>query len=115
MAFNGPIFNGVFMKSERDWKAEINSFLKMLQVEVKKTTEIGKRMLTASKTNSGLHESFEELGRKTYKSLKDKSLIWENADVQELVTLIEVQEKDLENIEVDLKKIKSGSDLSADS
>ena len=45
-----------------EWKSKFQEMMQVCQEELKKTTEIGKKMLTASKANSDLKEAYEELG-----------------------------------------------------
>ena len=48
---------------EKQWKNKVQDILHTCQEELKRTTEIGKKMLSASSTNSELHSAYEELGR----------------------------------------------------
>jgi hypothetical protein len=88
------------------WKTRFQEIISVCQDELKKTTEIGKRMLSASKTTSALHETCEELGQLVVKSINDGSLQWENSRVHELVTKIKNLEKELEAIEAEVNRIK---------
>ena len=88
------------------WKLKVQEMLQVCQEEIKRTTEIGKKMLTASKTNSNLHESYEELGMLLFKALEKKELKWNNTRVLELVDQIKDCEKELESIETEMNKLK---------
>ena len=45
-----------------DWKNKFNDLLNTCQTELKKTTQIGMKMLSASQSNAKLHETYEALG-----------------------------------------------------
>ncbi len=51
------------MNGKIDWRAKMQDVLQTCQDEIKKTTEMGKKMLQASRANSALHEAYEELGK----------------------------------------------------
>jgi len=91
------------------WKNKFQNIYKNCQEELKKTTEIGKKMLSASKTNSCLHDSFEELGMLALKEIKSGNLEWDNPKVLKLIKQIESCEKDLSLIENEVNKIKFSS------
>ena len=94
------------MEKHPQWKDRFNEIVQVCQEELKKTTEIGKKMLSASKTNTQLNESYEELGHLTFKAIEKGDLKWDHMRVQELMSTIKVCEKDLEAIEDDVSKIK---------
>ena len=89
-----------------EWKSRLRKLMREAQDEISKATVIGKKMLTASQTNSNLHESYEELGRMAAKHLKSGILEWENSRVSELLEEIEAYEKDLHLIEKEVQDIK---------
>ena len=88
------------------WKLKVQEMLQICQDEIKKTTEIGKKMLSASKTNSSLHEAYEELGMLVVKALDKRELKWNNVRVLELVDRVKEYEKDLALIEGEMNKLK---------
>ncbi len=94
------------MPAESNFKDRMHKMLQTCQGELKRTTEIGKRMLSASKTNTKLHENYEELGLLVAKALCSGELKWENSRVHELLGEIKVCEKDLENIEDEVNNIR---------
>jgi hypothetical protein len=94
------------MQKQSGWQGRFQGILQTCQDEVKRTTEIGKKMLTASKTNTNLHEAYEELGVLVSKSIEDGELEWNNPKVSELLGTIKHCEKDLESIEDEVNKIK---------
>ena len=94
------------MQKQPGWQLKFQEMLQTCQDEVKRTTEIGKKMLSASRTNSNLHEAYEELGVLAARALKDGSLNWDNARVKEILNTINNCEHDLEVIEDEVNKIK---------
>lgn len=94
------------MEKQPQWKERFNDIVQVCQEEIKKTTEIGKKMLSASKTNTQLNESYEELGHLAFKAIEKGDLKWDHMRVEELMNSIKTCEKDLENIEDDVSKIK---------
>ena len=94
---------------KQDWKNKVNEIFQVCQDEFKRTTEIGKKMISASKTNSTLHETYEEIGSLVVQALKDGDLKWENTRVKELLETINQCEEDLESIEGEVNKIKFAS------
>lgn len=94
------------MEKNQQWKSKVQELFQVAQDELKRTTEIGKKMLTASKTNSSLHEAYEELGMLAAKAIENGTLNWNNERVKDLLAEIANCEKDLEVIESEVKKIK---------
>ena len=94
---------------QKPWKSKVHEILNICQEELKKTTEIGKKMLSASKTNSELHENYEKLGLLALTDLKNGSLKWDNPEVTNLVDQISAKEEELEVIEKEVRKIKISS------
>lgn len=89
-----------------EWKSKLQKLMKGCQEEITKATVIGKKMISASQTNSNLHESYEELGRLAAKHMKSGTLEWENPRVNELLDKINHCEADLQVIEKEVQKIK---------
>jgi hypothetical protein len=94
------------MTNNSDWKVKFNEMIQVCQGELKRTTDIGKKMLSASKTNATLHESFEELGILVAKAIKKGELSWDNPRVHEILKTIKGCEKDLEKMEEDVNNIR---------
>lgn len=89
------------------WKVKFQEILGVCQEEIKKTTAIGKKMLNATTANSKLHETYEELGRLTARSIENNLLTWENSQVDKLIEKIKLLEAELENFEKDVRDIKT--------
>ena len=100
----------------QEWKSKLQKLMKECHEEISKATVIGKKMITASQTNTNLVSSYEELGRLAAKHLKSGILEWENPRVNELLEEISECEKNLQMMEGEVKKIKvqSTKDHSAD-
>lgn len=93
-----------------DWKSKVQGVFKTCQSEIKKTTDIGKKMLAASKTNSQLHEAYEELGQLLAEEMDKKKIEFKDEKVEgrasELVAQIKACHNDLEVIESEVQEIK---------
>lgn len=94
------------MEKSPDWQKKVQDMFQVCSEELKKTTAIGKKMLTASKTNANLHEAYEELGVLTVEALKSGELVWENEKVQKILKTIEGCESDLNSIEEEVNDIR---------
>lgn len=94
------------MEKPSEWKMKFQEIYQLCSEELKKTTEIGKKMLSASKTNSNLHEAYEELGILAAKALKNKELQWENPRVEKLLKTIDGCQTDLNSIEKEVNDIR---------
>lgn len=91
---------------EHDWKARFNELVQSCQNELKRTTQIGMKMLSASQSNANLRDAYEELGRLAKNCIADTSLKWDNPQALELAEKIEKLEKELEGLEEDVQNIK---------
>jgi hypothetical protein len=98
------------MDTSSPWKAKVHSILQACQEEFKRTTQIGKKMLSASKVNTCLRESYEELGKYTAECLEKNELQWDNGRAQELLQTIQECRKTLEEIEGEVNQIKFSKD-----
>ena len=94
------------MEKSPDWQKKMQEVFQVCSEELKKTTAIGKKMLSASKTNSCLHEAYEELGFLTAQAIKNNELNWENEDVQRILKTIEGCQSDLESMEEEVNDIR---------
>lgn len=97
------------MNNRSDWKSKINRILFGFQQEVIKTSVIGKKMLTASRTNAHLKETYEELGRLLEKGMDSGEVEWDSAKVRALLHTVRACKKDLEEIERQVHRIKSSA------
>lgn len=94
------------MENKNDWRNKFQEIFQVCSEELKKTTEIGKKMLNASKTNSTLHESYEELGVLALDAIKKNEITWDNEKVQSLIKTIESCESELTDIEKEVNNIR---------
>jgi hypothetical protein len=94
------------MNKNQQWKDKVQEMFQVCQEEIKRTTKIGKKMLTASKTNTCRHEAYEELGQLAAKEIEAQNLSWEHPRVVELLEMIKNCETDLDEIEEEMNKIK---------
>jgi len=97
------------MEKNQQWKSKVQEIFHTCQEEIKRTTEIGKKMLSASKTNGDLHEAYEELGQLVARALDYNEIKWDNPRVGELMQTIERCQRNLEAIEGEVHKIKFSS------
>jgi len=93
-------------KESESFKNRFQELIQACQVELKKTTQIGMKMLSASQSNSLLNEYYENLGRMAAKAVKNNEIDWKNEKVQDLVAQIEALKSELSNLENDVQTIK---------
>jgi hypothetical protein len=97
------------MTGKNRFRSKVKVLFDSCRDEIEKTTNLGKKMLTASRTNSELHATYEELGQYIYKGLKENSLDMEHVKIRELVKRIDMLEEELKLIEEEVRKIKVAS------
>ena len=91
---------------DKQWKNKVQDILHLCQEELKKTTEIGKKMLSASSTNSEIHSGYEELGHYIKNKIESGEVQIEDPKVDEMIKMIKLKEQELEDIEKEVRKIK---------
>ncbi len=89
-----------------EWKNKVQVVLNSVQEELKKTTDIGVRMFTASKTNSCLKEAYEDLGKLVAKEMLAERLEFNHAKAKELLGRIKECEEHLASIEEEVNHIR---------
>jgi hypothetical protein len=94
------------MQKDPQWKNKVQELFQTAQTEIKRTTEIGKKMLTATKTNTNLNDAYEELGQLAAKALNRGDLEWSHARVKELLMVIKSCKDDLAKMEGEVQDIK---------
>jgi hypothetical protein len=92
------------------FKHKMQEILTLCQDELKRTTEIGKKMLHASKANTQLHQYQQELGELAVKELREQKLTWINPRAKELLDLITECETELLQIEGQVNTIRFQED-----
>jgi hypothetical protein len=94
------------MNKESNWKIRLNHWFFNFHQEVIKTGVIGKKLLTASRTNAHLRETYEELGRLLESGIESGEVKWDSAKIQALLHTAKACKRDLEHIERQVYKIK---------
>lgn len=89
---------------ENPWVDKFNEMVTVCQNEFKRTTEIGKKMLSASQSNSKLQEEYQKLGKLVAKAMKKGDLTWDNGKASELLDQIDQLKGQLKGFE---KKFKN--------
>lgn len=93
----------------QDWKQKFNDLMHSCQMELKRTTKIGMKMLSASQSNAQLKEAYEELGRIAKRSLIEADTSWPSQEARKLAERIVDLEKELEGFENEVRSIKKSS------
>jgi methyltransferase-like protein len=94
------------MERKSQWKQKLNNILDTCQGELKRTTQIGKKMLAAGKENAQLNDIYESLGKHIYESIEAGKLNIEDQKVSEMCSSIEGLKSHLEQLENEVKDIK---------
>lgn len=97
------------IRQQKNGSSGIKEMISQFQKEIVKTGVIGKKMLTASRTNAHLKETYEELGRLVCEGIKKGELEWSHPRLKQMLQTIEACQKDLEEIEEQVQKIKFAS------
>lgn len=92
---------------QSDWMNKFQELINSCQVELKKTTQIGMKMLSASQSNAQLHETYESLGVLVRQAIQSGSLNWNEPKVTELLDKIDNLETELEQFESEVREIKN--------
>lgn len=92
--------------NQSQWKNRFQDLLHTAQVEFKRTTAIGFKMLSASQATGQLHDKLEELGRLTQLALESGDLKWDNPQAHQLVEQIQKLQQMLVEYEMDVHQIK---------
>jgi len=93
-------------RSQNDWKDRFNDLVQSAQSELKKTTKIGMKMISASHSNVQLHEAYEALGKWVLEEIEAKRVLVTKPKIQDLVDKIKTLENELESYEKDVQEIK---------
>lgn len=91
---------------DNNWKIKFQSLFNQAQTELKRTTAIGKKMLSASQSNTQLKETYEKLGQLTLEAIKSGELKWQDSKVRELMNKVNQLEEELKKLEEEVQKIK---------
>ena len=93
-------------ENNNPWADRFNDLVQTCQSELKRTTQIGKKMLSATQSNAQLHDEYENLGRLVLKAINDKSIDWENEDASVIIESINKLEDDLKGFEEEVQDLK---------
>lgn len=91
-----------------DWKGKINDLVNTCQSELKKTTKIGMKMISASQSNTQLHEGYESLGKWLFQEVEAGSISIDNEDILKVISKIKELEVQLKDYEQEVQDIKKG-------
>ncbi len=91
-----------------DWREKLNDLMQVAQSEIKKTTQIGLKMLSASQSNEQLHDIYEMLGKWLIAEVQSGKLQIDDVEVEGLIAKVRDLEKELEGYEQDVQDIKKG-------
>ena len=94
------------MKKHSKIKYKIYYWIFSFHKEITRTTAIGKKMLTASRTNAHLKDTYEQLGRLLEKGIENGEVDWDSPRMRALLHSVKACKKDLEEIEKKLNVIK---------
>lgn len=89
-----------------DWKNRFNDLVSTCQSELKKTTKIGMKMLSASQSNAQLHETYEAIGRWLKSEVENQRINLDNTEIQDLIGKANQLESELESFENQVQDIK---------
>ncbi|MBD63645.1 MAG: hypothetical protein CME62_00430 [Halobacteriovoraceae bacterium] len=90
----------------QEWKNRFNDLLNTCQAELKKTTQIGMKMLSASQSNTRLHEVYEELGQWLKVAVQNNEIEVEDQKIRDLIEEATRIETELEDFESDVQTLK---------
>jgi hypothetical protein len=94
------------MNRPLNFKNRVNRFVYSFHQEILKTGHIGKKLITAGRTNSHLKDSYEELGRLIESKIDLNELEINDHKVKALMHTIKACKKDLKEIEDQVNQIK---------
>jgi hypothetical protein len=94
------------MKKRSNLKVKFNFWWLNFHKELLKTSAIGKKMLTAGRTNAHLKDTYEELGRLLERGVENGEVDWDSPKMRALLHTIKACKKDLEELERKMNKIK---------
>ena len=99
--------NAASNRNGGQWGHRFQELLQACQTELKKTTQIGMKMLSASHSNTELHEEHEALGVLVVNAIKNGELNWENESVKSIIENIDKLKDELHSFEEEVQNLKS--------
>ena len=94
------------MARSKNIKSKVNRFVFSLHQEIIKTSSIGKKLLTAGRTNACLKETYEELGRHIEYRLDCGVMDLDDPKIRSLLHTIKACKNDLKELEAQVNRIK---------
>lgn len=94
------------LNRDPDWKDKLNEIVQTCHTEIKKTTKIGMKMLSASQSNVQLHEVYEDLGKWLIDQNSRGKLEIKDEKVLALIEKVKNLENELESYEQEVQDIK---------
>jgi hypothetical protein len=91
----------------QQWGNRFQELLQACQTELKKTTQIGMKMLSATQSNTELHEEHEALGILVVNAIKSGELDWKNEKVQSIIENIDKLKNELHLFEEEVQNLKA--------
>jgi len=88
------------------WRMKLSDLIDTAQTELKKTTKIGLKMISASQSSVELEEIYETLGKWLVSEVRAGNMKIENADIEALISKVGDLEKELEGLEREVQDIK---------
>jgi hypothetical protein len=92
-----------------DLKDKMNKLFQVAQSELKKTTQIGMKMFSASQSNSLLHETYEALGIWLIEAVENGKVKVDDVEVEALIARAKELMSTMENFEKEVQEIKKDS------
>ena len=89
-----------------NWKSRMQDLLHVCRDEMKRTTVIGKKMISASRISTTLNRAHEELGELVAKELRAGKLEWEHPQVKRILKTVVECEEQLEEVESQVNRIR---------
>ena len=104
--FKAQEVNSMDNRGTNNWKARMQDLLYVCRDEMKRTTVIGKKMISASRISTTLNRAYEELGELVVKELKSGKLEWDHPQAKRIFKTVLECESQLEAVESEVNNIR---------
>lgn len=94
------------MRNKSKWKKNFKNWISNAQREIIRTSVIGKKLITASRTNAHLKETYEEMGRLLEEAMDSGEVKWDSAKIRALLHSAKACKKDLKELNDQVYKIR---------
>jgi hypothetical protein len=88
-------------------KKNNTGFWETLKREILKTTLIGKKMFSATKETTILKDLHEVLGYTLVNKIREKKIVLDDPEINEIINKIDTHEESLDALEQDVNQIKA--------